>query len=71
MKLRKLDYITIFLCALAAALCGAGSPLSAPIFVISSSIGLIDSIKNKVLSGALINGIFLTLNLYMTFKNFL
>lgn len=71
MKLRKLDYITIFLCALAAALCGAGSPLSAPIFVISSSIGLIDSIKNKVLSGTLINGIFLTLNLYMTFKNFL
>ena len=71
MKLRKLDYITIFLYALAAALYGAGSPLSAPIFVISSSIGLIDSIKNKVLSGALINGIFLTLNLYMTFKNFL
>ena len=70
MKLRKIDYVTVFVCAIAAALCGAGSAWSAPCFVLSSSIGLIDSIKNKVLSGALINGIFLTLNLFMTFKNF-
>lgn len=66
----KIDYITIFICAIAAALCGVGSPWSAPCFVLSSSIGLIDSIKNKVISAALINGIFLTLNLFMTFKNF-
>ena len=71
MKLRKIDYVTVFLCAGAAALCGSGSPLSAPCFVLSSTIGLIDSMKNKVLSGALINGIFLTLNLFMTFKNFI
>ena len=71
MKLRKIDYVTVFLCAVAAALCGIGSPLSAPCFVLSSTIGLIDSMKNKVLSGALINGIFLTLNLFMTFKNFI
>ena len=68
--MRKIDYITIFICAIAAALCGVGSPWSAPCFVLSSSIGLIDSIKNKVISAALINGIFLTLNLFMAFKNF-
>ena len=59
MKLRKIDYVTVFICAIAAALCGLGSP------------GLVDSMKNKVLSGALINGIFLTLNLFMTLKNFI
>jgi hypothetical protein len=71
MKLRKIDYVIVFICAFAAALCGTGSPLAAPYFVLSSSIGLIDSMKNKVLSGALINGIFLTLNLFMTLKNFI
>lgn len=71
MKLRKIDYVTVFICALAAALCGASSPFSAPCFVLSSSIGLVDSMKNKVLSGALINGIFLTLNLYFCYVNFI
>lgn len=71
MKLRKVEYLTIFMCAIAAAFCGAGSPLSAPCFVISSSIGLLDSINKKVLSGALINGIFLTLNLYFCYVNFI
>lgn len=68
--MRRIDYIMIFLCACAAALCGCGHWLSAPLFVVSSSLGLYDSIKKKVLSAALINGIFLTLNLYLTFKNF-
>lgn len=71
MRLRGIDYLTVFLCALAAALCGAGSRFSAPVFVVSSSIGLIDSMKNRVLSGALINGIFLTLNLYFCYVNFI
>jgi hypothetical protein len=70
MKLRRIDYVSVIICTIAAALCGVGSPFSAPCFVLSSTIGLIDSMKNKVLSGALINGIFLTLNLFMTFKNF-
>ena len=70
MKLRKVEYLTIFMCAIAA-FCGVGSPLSAPCFVISNSISLIDSVDKKVLSGALINGIFLTLNLFMTIKNFI
>lgn len=69
MKMRKVDYVTVFLCAIAAALCGVSSPLAAPCFVLSSSLGLIDSIRNKVLSAALINGIFLTLNLFLTFNN--
>ena len=68
--MRKIDYIMIFLCACAAALCGCGYWLSAPVFVISSSLGLYDAIHKKVLSAALINGIFLTLNLYLTFKGF-
>lgn len=69
--MRKVDYVTIFICACAAALCGAGSSYSAPLFVLSSSLGLCDSIKKKVVSAALINGIFLTLNLYLTLKNFM
>jgi hypothetical protein len=69
MKLRRIDYATIYVCSLAAALCYVGSNLSAPCFVVSSSIGLVDSIRNKTLSAALINGIFLTLNIAMTIKN--
>lgn len=64
-KMRKIDYVTVFVCALAAAFCAASSIWSAPLFVISSSIGLIDSIKSKILTGSLINGIFLALNLYL------
>ena len=63
-KMRRIDYVSVFVCALAAAFCAASSIWSAPLFVISSSIGLTDSIKNKVLTGSLINGIFLALNLY-------
>ena len=68
--MRKIDYICIFLCTLAAALCYIGNPFSAPVFCISSVIGLIDSIKGKAICPALINGIFLTLNLAFTIKNF-
>lgn len=64
------DWISVFLCAVAAALCGVGSSLSAPMFCISSIFGLIQSVKVKAVSGALINGIFLVLNLYNTFKLF-
>lgn len=70
MKIRKIDYVTIFLCVIAAALCGCGSSLSSFFFVFSSSIGLIDNVKNKIVTGAIINAIFLTLNLYLIFKTF-
>lgn len=68
--MRKIDYVCVFVCALAAALCWVGNPFSAPVFCVSSVIGLIDSIKGKAVSPALINGIFLTLNLACTIKNF-
>lgn len=68
--MRKIDYVCVFVCALAAALCWVGNPLSASVFCVSSVIGLIDSIKGKAVSPALINGIFLTLNLACTIKNF-
>lgn len=68
--MRKVDYIMILICACAAALCGIGSPYAAPLFVVSSTLGLFDSIKKKVLSAALINGIFLTLNLFIMLENF-
>ena len=64
------DWISVFLCALAAALCGVGSSLSAPMFCVSSIFGLVQAIKGKVVSAALINGIFLTLNLYNTLRLF-
>lgn len=71
MKIRKIDYLIIFICAIAAALCYCNSKYSAPLFIISSTLGICDSIKNKILSAALINGIFLTLNLAFFFRNFL
>ena len=70
-KMRRIDYLIVFICALAAALCGFGLEIAAPVFCISSTIGLIDSMKNKVLSAALINGIFLVLNLFNTIKIFI
>lgn len=68
--MRKIDYVVVFVCALAAALCWVDNPFSAPCFCVSSAIGLVDSIRNKVISAALVNGIFLTLNLACTIKNF-
>ena len=59
----KIDYFIIFFCALAAALCYIDSPFAAPCFIISSSVGLIDSIKHKTIAGAIINAIFLALNI--------
>lgn len=64
------DWISVFLCAVAAALCGINHPLAAPMFCVSSIFGLVQSIKAKAISAALINGIFLVLNLYNTFKMF-
>lgn len=68
--MRKIDYLTVCVCAFAAFLCGIGSNFSAPCFIVSSSIGLADSIKHKALAGSLINSIFLILNLYNTIRTF-
>lgn len=71
MKLRKIDYIMIYMCAFAAALCYLGNNTSSIFFIGSSSIGLVDSIKRKVLTGAIINAIFLALNMAIFIKNFI
>ena len=60
--MRKIDYVSVFLSAIAVGLCWIDSPLSCFVFVASSTIGLIDSIKNKVIAAALINGLFFALN---------
>lgn len=67
--MRRIDYIVVIVCATAAALCYINSKWSAPLFIISSLIGLFDSAKKKVLSAALINGIFLTLNIACLLRN--
>lgn len=69
--MRKIDYVCVFLCAIAAALALVGSPVACVAFSVSSSVGLVDAIKNKVLPSALINGIFLVLNLYNVFRLFM
>lgn len=70
MKMRKIDCVVVAICAVAAILCGINHPLSAPTFVLSSTIGLNDAMKNKVLPSALINGIFLILNVVSCIRNF-
>jgi hypothetical protein len=69
--MRNVDYFTIGICALAAALCYIDNPLSSFMFCISSIIGLVDSINKRVLPAALINGIFLTLNLAFSIQTIL
>lgn len=71
MKTTKTEKATIILSFIAAVLCGMGSPFSAPTFVISSAIGLTQSIRQKLFSPTCINLIFLSLNLFCTVKNFL
>lgn len=68
--MKRNDWISVILCAIAAALCGVGSDIAAPMFCVSSIFGLVQSVKAKAISGALINGIFLVLNLYNTLRNF-
>lgn len=63
MKLRRIDWIMIYCCAFAAALCYVGNSIAPVFFIASSSIGLVDSVKHKVLTGSIINAIFLTLNI--------
>ena len=68
MKITKIETVTVIISLIAAILCGAGSTFSAPVFVLSSSIGLSQSIKNKLLSPICINLISLGLNLFSTIK---
>ena len=47
MKIRDIEVFMIFCCAIAAGLCYAGSNWAAPCFIVSSSAGLLDSVKHK------------------------
>lgn len=69
--MRKIDYVVIIIDTIAAILTAVGSVFGAPFFVLASCIGLYDFYKTgcKVLSGAIINSIFLALNLYFTVVN--
>lgn len=67
--MRKIDYIIIVVDIIAAMLTALGSSYGAPFFVISSIIGLIDGAKHKATTAAIVNGIFLSLNIFCTVKN--
>lgn len=53
---------------LAAIFTVVGSPAGSFLFVYTSTIGFIDSIKNKNAHGLVINGTFLAMNLYFVIK---
>lgn len=67
--MKRIDYIVIIFDVIAAMLTALGSAYGAPFFVLSSTIGLIDGAKNKAITAAIINSIFLALNIFCTFKN--
>lgn len=67
--MKKIDYIIIVADIIAAMLTALGSPFGAPFFVISSTIGLIDGAKHKAVTAAIVNSIFLALNIFCTIKN--
>lgn len=60
--MRKIETIIILFSATAALFCLSGSIFASFFFIISSTLGLIDSIKNKAKTGVYINSIFLTMN---------
>lgn len=67
--MKKIDYIIIVLDIIAAMLTALGSPYGAPFFVVSSIIGLADGIKHKATTAAIVNSIFLALNIFCSVKN--
>ena len=60
--MRKVDWVCIFFCAIAAGLCYIDCPASCLFFVVSSTIGIVDAVKRKILSSSIINAIFFALN---------
>lgn len=63
--MKRIDYIIIVVDIIAAMLIALG----APFFVVSSTIGLIDGAKHKAVTVAIVNSIFLALNIFCTIKN--
>lgn len=62
--MRNIELAIIIFCAIAAILCSCGNSFASFFFIISSTLGLIDSIKNKAKTGVYINSIFLTMNTF-------
>ncbi len=60
----KVVYFNTIALVLAAICCGAGYWTGAALFVYTSTIGFIDSAKNKNYHGIVINSAFLALNLF-------
>ena len=62
--------LNCYFLVLAAIFTVVGSNWGARIFIYTSLVGLIDSIKNKVKSGIIINSTFLAMNTYFVIKVF-
>ena len=62
--------LNCYFLVLAAILTVIGSNWGSRIFVCTSLVGLIDSIKNKTKSGIIINSTFLAMNTYFVLKVF-
>ena len=56
--------LNCFFLVLAAIFTVTGSPFGSPLFVYTSTVGLIDAIKNKSWQGTIINSTFLAMNFY-------
>lgn len=67
--MKRIDYIIIVVDIIAAMLITLGSSFGTPFFVVSSTIGLIDGAKHKAVTAAIVNSIFLALNIFCTIKN--
>lgn len=59
--------INCFFLVLAAIFTVTKSPFGSPLFVYTSTVGLIDAIKTKSWQGIIINSTFLAMNVYFTF----
>lgn len=60
--------INTIILVLAAIFTVVGSPAGSFLFVYTSTVGFIDSMKNKNAHGLVINGTFLAMNLYFVIK---
>ena len=58
--------LNCYFCVLAAILTVTNSSFGSFVFVYTSTVGLVDSIKNKVRSGIIINSTFLAMNTYFS-----
>ena len=58
--------LNCFFLILAAIFTVTESPFGSPLFVYTSTVGLIDAIKNKSWQGTIINSTFLAMNFYFT-----